>query len=32
MSGPSLAADLGSLPAEAHRPRPFEFRYKVSIK
>jgi len=25
MSGPSLAADLGSLPAEAHQPRTFEF-------
>jgi len=25
MSGPSLAADLGSLPAEAHQTRTFEF-------
>jgi len=25
MSGPSLAADLGSLPAEAHHPRMFKF-------
>ena len=25
MSGPSFAADLGSLPAEAHQPRTFEF-------
>jgi len=32
MSGLSLAADLGSLPAEAHQPRKFEFPYKVSIK
>ena len=25
MSGPSIAADLGSLPAEAHQPQMFEF-------
>ena len=25
MSGPSLAADLGSLPAKVHQPRTFEF-------
>jgi len=25
MSGPSLAADLGSLPAEAHQTQTFEF-------
>jgi len=35
MSDPSLAADLGSLPAEAHQPRTFEFpklREKVVVK
>jgi len=32
MSGSSLAADLGSLAAEAQQPRTFEFPYKVSIK
>jgi len=31
MSGPSLAADLGSLPAEAHQPRKRSFGKKWSL-
>jgi len=32
MSGPSLAADLGSLPAEAHRLGRLSFRREASGK
>jgi len=31
MSGPSLATDLGSLPAEAHQPRKRSFGRKVVV-